>query len=373
MARVKRLFLSPPHIAGTERARVGEVFDSNYIAPCGAMVDRFEAALAQHAGRGALATASGTAALHLALRVLGVRPGDEVACSTLTFIASIAPALDMGAHPVFVESAPETWCMDPGALETALQKHPRIKAVVAVDLYGQCCDYAALETVCARHGAALIIDAAEALGATYKNRPAGAAGAAGFYSFNGNKIVTTSGGGALLMADATKLAHARKLSQQAREPEPWYEHAETGHNYRLSNVLAGIGVGQLELLKNFVEKRREIFSWYVEELKGLVAFMPESPHGKSSRWLTVARLPACHKAERGKPSENVLRVIAALDAANIESRPVWKPMHLQPVFAGCPCFGEPVSEAIFAEGVCLPSGSAMTREDVAEVCEILMK
>jgi pyridoxal phosphate-dependent aminotransferase EpsN len=314
---------------------------------------------------------SGTAALHLALRVLGVKPGDEVACSTLTFIASVAPAVDMGAAPVFVEPSPETWCMDPSALDVALQKHPRAKTVVAVDLYGQCCDYDALETVCAKHGAALVVDAAEALGATYKNRPAGAAGAASFYSFNGNKIVTTSGGGALLMADEKQLARARKLSQQAREPAAWYEHAETGFNYRMSNVLAGIGAGQLEWLGAFVEKRREIFSWYVEELQNAVDFMPESPHGKCSRWLTVARLPGCHETTRGKPSENVLRVLAALDAANIESRPVWKPMHLQPVFAGCPHFGAPVAEAVFTDGLCLPSGSAMTREDVAEVCAVL--
>ena len=204
------MFLSPPHVTGSERARVGEVFESNYIAPCGAMVDHFEAMLAAHAGRGALATSSGTAALHLALRVLGLQPGDEVACSTLTFVASIAPAVQMGATPVFVECARDTWCMCPDTLDAALQKHPRVKIVVAVDLYGQCADYDVLEAVCKRHGAALIVDAAEALGATHKGRPAGAAGVASFYSFNGNKIVTTSGGGALLMPDAAMLARARR-------------------------------------------------------------------------------------------------------------------------------------------------------------------
>jgi len=361
MARLKRLFLSPPHIAGFERAYVAEVFESNYIAPCGAMVDAFEAKLAQHAGRGALATSSGTAALHLALRVLNLKPGDEVACSTLTFVASIAPAVQMGATPVFVECARETWCICPNALEEALKKHPRVKVVVAVDLYGQCCDYDALETVCAKHGATLIVDAAEALGATYKGRPAGAAGAAGIYSFNGNKIITTSGGGALLMADENLLAHARKLAQQAREPVAWYEHTELGYNYRLSNVLAGIGVGQMEMLAEFVEKRRQICAWYAARLDGIATVMPEAAYGKSSRWLTVVRLP------RGKP----LDVATALEAANIEARPVWKPMHQQPVFAGCACHGEPVSVEIFADGLCLPSGTAMTEGDVHDVCDII--
>jgi pyridoxal phosphate-dependent aminotransferase EpsN len=337
------------------------------------MVDRFEAMLAAHAGRGALATSSGTAALHLALRVLGVEPGDEVVCSTLTFAASITPAVHMGARPVFVECSAETWCMCPDALDTALSAHPRVKVVVAVDLYGQCADYDALEAVCEKHGAALVVDAAEALGATYKGRPAGAAGAAGFYSFNGNKIVTTSGGGALLMADAAMLARARKLAQQAREPAPWYEHAEAGFNYRLSNVLAGIGVGQMEQLPGFVAKRRQIFEWYVQNLHGLVDMMPEAGYGKSSRWLTVCKMQnaKCKMENGGKPSERVMRVVNAHDAANIESRPVWKPMHLQPVFAGCPCYGTPVSGEIFYNGLCLPSGTAMTGDDVAEVCGIV--
>ena len=358
---------------GLERVRVEEVFESNYIAPCGAMVDAFEAKLAEHAGRGVLATSSGTAALHLALRVLGVKAGDEVACSTLTFVASVAPAVEMGARPVFVECDRETWCMCPNALEEALQKHPRVKIVIAVDLYGQCADYDALEAVCSRHGAVLVADAAEALGATYKGRPAGAAGAAGIYSFNGNKIITTSGGGALLVEEETMLARARKLSQQARENTPWYEHVETGYNYRLSNVLAGIGVGQMEQLATFVAKRRQIFEWYSQRLAGVVEMMPEAGYGKSSRWLTVASLPPCHAAERGAPPDLVMRVIGALDAANIESRPVWKPMHLQPVFEGCPCYGAPVSETIFTNGLCLPSGTAMTEEDVDEVCGIVKK
>jgi len=217
--------------------------------------------------------------------------------------------------------------------------------------------------VCERHGAVLVVDAAEALGATYKGRPAGTTGAAGFYSFNGNKIITTSGGGALVMTDEKCLAHARKLAQQAREPVAWYEHVEVGYNYRLSNVLAGIGVGQFEQLTEFVAKRRHICALYAAGLAGVAKVMPEADYGRSSRWLTVVRLP------RGTPGE----VITALEAANIEARHVWKPMHTQPVFAGCACYGERVSEEIFANGLCLPSGTAMTEGDVAEVCEIVRR
>ncbi len=357
-------------MGGMERVRVEEVFESNYIAPCGAMVKRFEGMLAERIGRPVLATSSGTGALHLALRVLGLRPGDEVGCSTLTFIASVGPAVEMGATPVFVECAAESWCMDAEALETALRKHPKARVVIAVDLYGQCADYDAIAEVCARHGVALIVDAAEALGARYKGRPAGAAGAASFFSFNGNKIITTSGGGALAMEDWEMLARAERLSQQAREKVAWYEHRETGYNYRLSNVLAGIGAGQLEMLEAYVAKRREICAWYTEELAGVAEVMPEANYGQSSRWLTVARFPRRGAIEKGRPGELAMCVMAALEAANIESRPVWKPMHTQPVFAGCACYGEPLSEDIFTDGLCLPSGTGMTREDVAEVCDI---
>lgn len=362
-------------MGGLEMVRVGEVFESNYIAPCGAMVERFEDVLAEHVGRPVVATASGTAALHLALRVLGVGPGDTVVCATLTFVASIAPAVEMGARPVFVECDPATWCMSPTALEEALaacaQRGVKPKAVVTVDLYGQTSDYDALEAVCGRYGVPLVVDAAEALGAQYKGRPAGAAGAAGFFSFNGNKVITTSGGGALSMADPALLARAKKLAHQAREAAAWYEHHETGYNYRLSNVLAGIGVGQMEQLAAYVEKRRQIFEWYREELAGAdVAFMPEADYGRSSRWLTVVELPQ-DAGGKHEPNKFVRGVTEALDAANIESRPVWKPMHLQPVFKGCDCHGAPASETIFRRGLCLPSGTAMTRDDVAEVCGVV--
>jgi dTDP-4-amino-4,6-dideoxygalactose transaminase len=376
-----RLFLSPPHLSGREEARVAEAFASNYIAPLGPQVDAFEAAFAEHTGLAhCLALSSGTAAMHLALRCLGVGEGDVVVASSLTFVASVSPAVQLGAQAAFVDAAPDSWNMAPDRLREALTvltgEGRRVKAVIPTDLYGQCADYARILDICAPFGAAVVADSAESVGARYgdgaeDSRHAGAwpGLAASVFSFNGNKIITTSGGGMLASDDAALISHARKLSQQAREPAPHYEHTELGYNYRLSNILAAIGLGQLEALEARVAKRRQIFRWYREALGGQpgVSFMPEAATGKANRWLTVALFDK--KQFGAGPDE--LRL--ALEAENIEARPVWKPMHLQPVFAGCRMFGGAVAEELFARGLCLPSGTAMTREDVDRVAGIIRR
>jgi len=361
-------------MSGREQARIAEAFASNYIAPVGPMVDAFEQAFAIETGLPhALAVSSGTAALHLALRALGVGPGDTVFCSTLTFIASIAPAVQLGASPVFLDADAATWCLDPDLLAQALAEaaaQRRLpKAVVAVDLYGQCCDMDRILAVCRPYGVPVIEDAAEALGATYRGVPAGQRGDVAVYSFNGNKIITTSGGGMLASCNRALVEKCRFWSTQAREPAPHYEHAEIGYNYRLSNVLAAIGCAQLEVLADRVAARRRLFARYAANLAGLpgVSFMPEAAYGRASRWLTVLLLDAA----AGTTPE---RVRLALEAENIEARPVWKPMHRQPVFQGCPAWISPggsVSESLFARGLCLPSGTAMTTEDVDRVCRIV--
>jgi pyridoxal phosphate-dependent aminotransferase EpsN len=364
-------------MGGREQALVGEAFASNYIAPVGPQIEAFERAFAARAGLPhALAVNSGTAALHLALRALGVGPGDTVCCSTLTFIASIAPALQLGASPVFIDAEASSWCLDPAALACALEaaaaQQRRPRAVVAVDLYGQCCDLDAIRAVCARHGVALIEDAAEALGATYRGAPAGQGGDLAVYSFNGNKIITTSAGGMLAARDRAVIEKCRHWATQARDPAPHYEHTQLGYNYRMSNLLAAVGLAQLELLDDRVAARRRIFARYVAELGDLpgVTFMPEAAYGTGTRWLTVLLLDPA----RGVTPE---RVRLALEAENIEARPVWKPMHLQPVFAGAPCWtpqgpadapGEAtVSAQLFRRGLCLPSGSGLSEAEQARV------
>lgn len=375
----ERIFLSPPWMTGDEERMVAEAFASRYIAPCGPMVDRFERVFAQTVEQPfATAVSSGTAALALLFRDLGVGKGDTVFCSDLTFVSSVGPAWHMGAEPVFIDCDRETWTMDPGLLEEALEDAARAvrlpKAVVAVDLYGQCCDYDRLETLCARYGVPLVIDAAEALGARYKGRSSGTAGYAAVFSFNGNKIITTSGGGMVVSADAGVVDRARKRSQQSREPAAWYEHREVGFNYRMSNLLAAVGLGQLMHLPEILERKRKIFETYRERIpaKSGVSFMPRADYGEPSRWLTVALLPdADAGVSPGVPSERVLSAIRALDAANIESRPLWKPMHLQPVFSRCRCYGGGVGEELFASGICLPSGAALRREDIERVGDLL--
>ena len=359
-----RVYLSPPHLAGRETELVTEAIASNWIAPLGPHVDAFEDEVAAAAGASyAVALSSGTAALHLALVVLGIGPDDEVACSDFTFAASANPIIYTGAVPVFVDADSATWTIDPELLDRAISSRRaaggRVRAVIAVDLYGQCCDYDALREVCARHEVVLLQDATESLGATYRDAPAGAQGALAAFSFNGNKIITTSGGGMLVSDDRDWIEHARKLATQAREPVPHYEHVEIGFNYRMSNLLAALGRAQLETLPARVAARRRIRDRYREllgEAPG-ISFMPEAEHGTSNAWLTCVVVdPDAFGADR-----EAIRL--ALEAEDIEGRPLWKPMHLQPVFASHEVYGGDVGARLFDRGLCLPSGSALTDEE----------
>jgi pyridoxal phosphate-dependent aminotransferase EpsN len=367
-----RLFLSPPHLSGEELPLVAEAFQSNWIAPLGPHVDALEREFGQAVGaRAACALSSGTAALHLAIRLAGVGPGDRVLCSTLTFVASANPVLYEGAVPVFVDSDATSWNMDPALLAQELDDAARRgrmpRAVVVTHLYGQSADLGPIAAACARHGVRLIEDAAEALGAEYKSAAPGTRGLFGVYSFNGNKIITTSGGGMLVSGDPELVARARFLSTQARDPAPHYEHSQLGHNYRMSNVLAAIGRGQLRVLGDRVARRRRIFDLYREALRDTpgVSWMPEAPYGRSTRWLSVALLDP---AEFGATPEDVR---LALEEHDIEARPVWKPLHLQPLFFGCRTAGGAVAERLFRTGLCLPSGSQMTEGDVARVTDVV--
>ncbi len=366
-----RIYLSPPHPTGHEQELVADAIASNWIAPLGPHVDAFEREIAAVTGTPhALALSSGTAALHLALTVLGIGRDDEVACSSLTFAASANAIAYTGATPVFVD-ANDSWTIDPLLLDEAIAARRaagrRVRAVVAVDLYGQCCDYEAIRAVCNRHDVALIQDAAESLGSTWHGEPAGSQGTVAALSFNGNKIITTSGGGMLLAHDRTLIEHARKLSTQAREPAAHYEHAEIGFNYRLSNLLAAVGRAQLAALADRVAARRAIFARYEQLLGDLpgVVFMQETDRCVGNRWLTCLTIdPALFGAEREA-------VRLALEAEDIESRPVWKPMHLQPIFAECPAFGGAVAERLFEFGLCLPSGSALTPTEQERIAALV--
>ena len=363
MTARQRIYLSPPHLTGDEEELVAEAFSSNWIAPLGPMVDALEAEVAsivrvEHA----VALSSGTAGLHLAMILLGVGQGDEVLCSSLTFSASANPIIYQGGRPVFVDCN-RTWTIDPNLLEDELKRADaagkRPKAVVVVDLYGECCDYEAIEPLCEKYGVPLIEDAAEALGSVRGSLPAGSFGRLSVFSFNGNKIVTTSGGGMLLSRDKALIERARFLASQARDPAPHYQHSTIGFNYRLSNVAAAIGRGQLRALDERIAARRRNFESYrtaLGQIPGLT-FMPESPAGRSNRWLTCLQIdPALFGANREE-----LRL--ALEVENIEARPVWKPMHVQPVFRECRAIGGSVSESIFDAGLCLPSGSSLTASD----------
>ncbi len=361
-------------MGGRELAYIQEAFESNYIAPLGPQVDAFEQRFARRVGaRHALALASGTAALHLALRVLGVGPGQVVPVSTLTFIASVTPIVYLGAQPVFIDAESHTWCMDPEILAQALadldRQGRRPRAVVPVDLYGQPSDLERILKVCEPYGVQVILDCAEALGSRYQGRPVGQGAAASFYSFNGNKIITTSGGGMLVSDDQDLIDQARFLSQQARDDAPHYEHSTLGYNYRMSNVLAAIGLGQLEVLDQRVAAKRRIFQYYRQALGSLpgITFMPEADFARGNRWLTVMLIdPGQFGADREE-----LRL--ALEEHNIESRPVWKPMHLQPAFAGCPVQGGAVAERLFDRGLCLPSGTALSDADLERICAVIME
>ncbi len=350
-----------------------DAFRSNWIAPLGPHVDALEREFAVAVGvPDAAALSSGTAALHLALQILGVGPGDTVLCSTLTFVASASPITWVGAEPVFVDCSRETWNLDPALvdeeLSAASRKGKAPKAVIAVDLYGQVADLEPIGESCRRHDVELIEDAAEALGATYRGRSAGAFGRIGVFSFNGNKIITTSSGGMLVSAEKALVQRARFLAQQARDPGPHYQHSVLGNNYRMSNLLAAVGRGQLRVLPQRVERKRAIFEVYRSALAGVpgIEFMPEASYGRATRWLTVILIDP---AEFGAKREDVW---LHLEGQNIEARPVWKPMHLQPVFRGCRVIGGAVAADLFERGLCLPSGTQMTDADVMRVVEGLL-
>ncbi len=363
-----RLFLSPPEVGDTERSLLLEAFDSNWIAPLGPMVDAFEREFAEYVGvPHAAALSSGTAALHLALVMLGVGPGDDVLVPTLTFVATANAVAYVGAQPVFVDSDEATWNMDPALVAEELDERARDgrlpAAVLGVDLYGQCADWAPVREACDRHGVPVIEDAAEALGATYAGRPAGGFGEYGVFSFNGNKIITTSGGGMLVAESAEAIERVRFLATQARDPAPHYEHTVMGFNYRMSNLLAALGRGQLANLPGKVERRRAINAAYRAAFTDVpgIAFMPNFAGGEPTNWLTVVTVD---EAAFGASPTQIREHLESLD---IEARPAWKPMHLQPLFADNPCRGGRVAEEIFRTGLCLPSGSAMTESDIERV------
>lgn len=359
-------------MGGKELEFVQEAFASNFIAPLGPMVTGFENDFAALSGIPyCAALASGTAALHIAMRQLGISAGDVVLASSLTFIGSVSPITFMGAEPVFIDSDHATWNMDPNLLEDAVKDYCRKgktpAAVVVTDLYGQCADYDALRSVLDRNGIPLVIDAAESVGATYKDRHAGKGGACAAFSFNGNKIITTSGGGLLAAEDEAFITRSRWLSQQARETAPHYEHREIGYNYRMSNIVAAIGRGQLIALPERVRQKRALFDKYVAALGHMpgIRFMPEAEYGEANRWLTVMLVD--EKAFGASPET----IRLALDRENIESRPVWKPMHMQPVFKDCDMYGGSVCESLFAEGLCLPSGTAMADADFERIIALI--
>ena len=363
----KRIYLSSPHMSeeGYEMQYIKEAFETNWIAPLGENVDQFEKELAEKVGvKHAAALSSGTAAIHMALKAAGVEKGDIVFCSTLTFAASANPIIYQGAIPVFIDSNYETWNMDPNALEEAFKKYPEAKAVIVVHLYGLAAYLDRIVELCKKYDAVLIEDAAESLGTYYKGKHTGTIGDYGIFSFNGNKIITTSGGGMLVSDNEERIAKVKFWSTQSRDPARHYQHSELGYNYRMSNIVAGIGRGQLKVLAQRVEKKRYIYEFYKRELGDLedVEFMPSNDWNEPNYWLSVMIL-------RGKVRP--IDVMNALDAENIESRPVWKPMHLQPFFEKYDYVGGDVSEKLFENGVCLPSDTKMTDQDLKRVVEII--
>ena len=374
----KRILLSYPHMSGDELRLVKNAFESNWIAPLGPHVDAFEKETAAYAGvKSALALSSGSAAIHLGLRLLDVQAGDTVFCSTLTFIASVAPAIYQDAVPVFIDSDEETWNMSPVALQKAFDDAVKTgkmpKCVIVAELYGQPPKMDEICAICDKYNVPILEDSAEALGATYDGRKCGSFGKVGVYSYNGNKIITTSGGGMLLSDDEAYIEKARFWSTQARDKAPWYEHTEIGYNYRMSNILAAIGRGQMLHLEERIDRRRAIYRKYKQELEKVpgVKLMPETPNCRSIQWLTAITVD---KETTGK---TFMDVINYLNDMNIESRPVWKPMHLQPYFkernAKYFTHGEGdnggVSDKLFNTGICLPSASAMTDEEQEYVIE----
>lgn len=374
----KRIYLSPPHMSGLEQGFIAEAFAANWISPAGPHLEAFERELADKVKiGGAVAMSSGTAAIHIALRLIGVGQGDSVFCSSLTFIASAYPVLYQKAEPVFIDSEPESWNMSPAALRQAFigtEKSGRLpKAVIIVNIYGQSADLGPLKEICDAYGVPIIEDAAESLGATYKEKDSGTLGKFGIYSFNGNKIITTSGGGMLVSEDIEALKKARFLATQARDPARHYQHSEIGYNYRLSNVLAGIGRGQLRVLDERVKARRAVFERYLEAFSKIdgIEFMPEASFGKSTRWLTAMTIDPkiCGKT--------AIEIMEELEKENIEARPVWKPLHMQPLFKDRTYYSHSpdtsISEGLFGKGICLPSGSSLTVEEQDRVIACILR
>ena len=367
---MKKIYLSPPHLSGEEIRRIQDVILSNWITTTGPEIETFEAEFCRVTGaKHAVALGSGTAAIHLSMILSGVVAGDEVICSTFTFVASANPILYEGAKPVFIDSDLQTWNMSPDLLGEFLKKRARTrklpKALILVHLYGQSADIDPIKKLCDEYGVILIEDAAEALGAKYHGRPVGLDGRYGIFSFNGNKIITTSGGGMLVTEDADQAALARKLASQAKDAAPHYQHSLRGFNYRLSNVLAAIGVSQLHVLDQRIKARREIFQRYQDALKDLpgVSFMPEPTGFFSTRWLTCLLIdPKQARIDREKVRKH-------LESLQIESRPLWKPMHLQPLFSGCEAVGGDVSAELFEKGLSLPSGSSLGRSDQQRIID----
>lgn len=361
-------------MSGRERELVGEVFDSNFIAPAGPMIDRFEKEFCELTGhRAAAALSSGTGAMDIALRLLDVGPGDEVWVADLTFIGGASPIIYRGATPVFLDVSPDTWTLDVALLTDALEeadKKGRLpKVVIPVDLYGQSCDLDEIVRVCDRYDIPVVVDAAESVGTRYKDRHAGKGAKMAIYSFNGNKIITTSGGGILASDDEELIVRARYLSQQARRPVAHYEHTETGYNYRMPSLCAAVGVGQLEVLSRRVERRREIFNIYADAFKSLVgvAMMPEADYGISNRWLTVLTLDPTNVSIKST------EICKAAERENIECRAVWKPMSRQPVFLDARVIRSGTADDLFATGICLPSGSAMSDAEIQRVISLISK
>ncbi|TDL99949.1 MAG: pyridoxal phosphate-dependent aminotransferase [Flavobacteriaceae bacterium] len=364
----EKIWLSSPHMGGGEMKYVQEAYDTNWVAPLGPNVNGFEEDLKNYNQvSSATVLSSGTAAIHLALILLGVKQGDEVICSTFTFCATANPICYQHATPIFVDSERETWNMCPIALEKAIedrmQKGNKPKAVILVHLYGMPSKMEEILSVCEKHQIPLIEDAAEALGSSYRGQKLGIFGLMGIYSFNGNKIITTSGGGAMVSKDPTLIQKATFLATQARDEAPHYQHSHIGFNYRMSNITAGIGRGQMEVLDKHIALRRKNFDHYKSALKELpIEFVEEKENMYSNRWLTTILTPSFEKREQ---------IRLALEAENIESRPLWKPMHLQPIFEGVSFYGEGVSEELFEKGLCLPSGSNLSEEDLKRVCEVI--
>lgn len=367
-----RIYLSPPHMSGEEIKFIQQAFADNWIAPAGPHLAEFEQRFCEYTGaKYAVALASGTAAIHLALLVLGVEAGSEVLVSTLTFAGSVNPIIYVSAKPVFIDSDSLSWNLDPNLLEDALKTRAKKgnlpRAVVPVHLYGQSADMEPIMAICDRYEVAVIEDAAEALGARYRDRHPGTIGHLGAFSFNGNKIITTSGGGMLVSNNEALISHARKLSSQAREPFPHYEHLEIGYNYRMSNVLAAIGCGQLQVIEERVRRKRAIYAYYRHHLKDIpgLTFVDEMAYGRHTRWLTVMLI---NSNEFGVDREAIR---LKLEEHNIESRPLWKPMHCQPIFQSFEVIGGKVAESLFDRGLCLPSGTALRAEELDRVIEVI--